>query len=342
MVVATSRPVVHRGEQTMLGSVPRYGRQHISPAEHDRDQKLNSAFLRSEPVKQHIAEMRDALDPHVPRPRESDWKQELDSVLEFNSYENQFSKAHLCYEKEQAKFVNSLQPPSLADRLANPVLSDSKRVTGRERLALIRQALDSFGLDRSDMQKMFHNDMIGACAKHIFKDDLETELDDLLIELGIEELHSEFMAVTPRRFGKTTAVAMFVVAMAFGVEGIEQAIFSTGRRASQKLLELIYRFLCKIPGMRDSIIKHNVETIWIRGPHGDDDIRKIFSYPSNVRISFPPSLPLSSPLSKNRMGAHRYVQIFILPHCIVCVAPGPARELAVHRLCAESAARRLD
>jgi len=77
---------------------------------------------------------------------------------------------------------------------------------------------------------------------------------------------------------------MFVAACAVTIEGCEQAIFSTGRRASQKLLELVYTFLCKIPGVSGSIIRHNVECIWIQGPHGKDDIRKIYSYPSKVKI----------------------------------------------------------
>jgi len=196
------------------------------------------------------------------------------------------NKVHLCYEKKQAQFLAAMRVPSLVDQIVNPVESTKSYVTGRERLNIIRQILDSFGLERSDMQKTFHEDMIGACAKLIFKDDLLAELDDLLLELGVDELMQQFMAITPRRFGKTYSVAMFVVALMFGVEGIEQAIFSTGRRASQKLIELVYRFMCKIPGMCESIIKHNVETIWIQGPYGKDDVRKVFSYPSNVRISY--------------------------------------------------------
>jgi hypothetical protein len=216
------------------------------------------------------------------------------SARHFHSHGSMFDKARMAYEKKQASLLDALQPPSFAESIANPVSNDDSQRSGRERLNLLRETLDSFGLERSDMQKQFHEDMIGACARLIFKDDLESELDDLLLELGIDELRSEFMAITPRRFGKTYSVAMFVVGMLCAVEGLEQAIFSTGRRASQKLLELVYRFLCKIPGMKESIIKHNVETIWIRGPYGDQDIRKVFSYPSNVRISFVAPLPLPS------------------------------------------------
>ena len=40
------------------------------------------------------------------------------------------------------------------------------------------------------------------------------------------------MAITPRRFGKTTAVAMFCAAFALAVPGSVTAIFSTGRRVN--------------------------------------------------------------------------------------------------------------
>jgi hypothetical protein len=79
---------------------------------------------------------------------------------------------------------------------------------------------------------------------------------------------------------------MFVVACSYAIEGLDQAIFSTGRRASKKLLDLIYQFLCKLPGMKEAIIRKNVETIHIQGPGGPDDVRKISSYPRFAGHSF--------------------------------------------------------
>lgn len=200
------------------------------------------------------------------------------------------NKAFACYERIQAKHIASLRVPNLIADLLRPNPNNTNKITGRDRLAIIKKALDSFGLDRSDTQREFHDCMICACAMIIFRDDLDDELDDLLQEYGITELQSEFMAITPRRWGKTYSVAMFVVAMLLGVEAVgrdalQYSIFSTGRRASQKMLELIYAFICKIPGMKEMIIKHNVETIWIQGPHGVGDVRKCFSYPSKVKIS---------------------------------------------------------
>ena len=225
---------------------------------------------------------------------------------QINDYASVFERVHNLYSKEEAQRVAKLKPRDFIGRFVNPTQHDANAQTGRQRLERLRRTLDSYGLERSDMQKQFHNDMIGACAGLIFGDDLEAELDDLLIELGTSELHNEFMAITPRRFGKTYSVAMFVVAMANSVEGLEQAIFSTGRRASQKLLELVYRLMCKVPGMKESIVKYNVETLWVQGPGGPDDVRKIFSYPSNVKISLPPPIhPLALCFASMRASSAR-------------------------------------
>jgi len=202
-----------------------------------------------------------------------------------NDYEDSVRRAHMCYQQQQQKVINSFLPPSLLDQALDPEATSAARVTGRERLALLRKALASLGLTFSDDQQEFMNRMVAACAKLIFKDDLDSNLDDLLAELNTAELHQELMAIMPRRFGKTFSVAAFVVALLFAIEGLEIGIFSTGRRASQKILELVYWFMCKVPGMRERITKQNVETIWLQGPAGPNDIRKVSSYPSNVRIS---------------------------------------------------------
>ena len=199
-------------------------------------------------------------------------------------------RSHLCFEKAQAKAVEALRLPNLVADLLRPKPNDtSNKITGRDRLGVIKRTLDSFGLERSETQREFHDMMICACALLIFKDDLDDELDDLLQEYGITELQAEAMFITPRRWGKTYSVAMFVVAIALGIEAadhpFEISIFSTGRRASQKLLELIFAFVCKIGGMKEMIVKHTVETIWLQGPNGPSDIRKISSYPSKVKVS---------------------------------------------------------
>lgn len=202
-----------------------------------------------------------------------------------NDYDAPLRRAHMCFERAQQRVIDSFLRPSLIEQSLDPEAGQGARMTGRMRLERLRQTLRDLGLTFSDDQNEFINRMIAACAKLIFKDDLDSNVDDLLSELNISELHQELMAIMPRRFGKTFSVAAFVVALLSAIEGLEIGIFSTGRRASQKILELVYWFMCKVPGMRERIIKHNVEVIWLRGSGGPNDIRKVSSYPSNVRIS---------------------------------------------------------
>lgn len=51
------------------------------------------------------------------------------------------------------------------------------------------------------------------------------------------------IVITPRRFGKTTACAIFVAALLISIPGLTVAIFSTGRRASTMLLAKINQII---------------------------------------------------------------------------------------------------
>lgn len=193
-------------------------------------------------------------------------------------------KAAVTFEKNLSD--QELEKIKIRPRISNainPALS-RKQVTGDQVLANVRRTLDSMELKRSTDQKAFHEQMIRACLPHIYGPELDTQLDRILKENGWEDLQEQVMIVTPRRWGKTYSVAMFVIALAWCCRSIEQAIFSTGRRASQKLLELIYKLITRIPGARECIPKYNVETLWVLGPGGPEDVRKIFSYPSKVKI----------------------------------------------------------
>ena len=74
---------------------------------------------------------------------------------------------------------------------------------------------------------------------------------------------------------------MFVAAFALAVPGTVTAIFSTGRRASNLLLQQIKGMITVIPGAEAQIIASNVETISING--GGGLISKISSFPGKAR-----------------------------------------------------------
>lgn len=97
-----------------------------------------------------------------------------------------------------------------------------------------------------------------------------------------EEMSKMIMAKAPRRFGKSVAVGMIVIALALLVPGITQSIFSTGRRASRNLLEICYKLLCDL-GLQYRVEKFNQEELFIVDPVTGKK-SSIFCYPSNSKI----------------------------------------------------------
>lgn len=73
--------------------------------------------------------------------------------------------------------------------------------------------------------------------QRVFCMESDAEMKLAQLKWKIKSSKQQFMAITSRRFGKTTAVAMFYAAFALAVPGSVTAIFSTGRRASSLLLQ---------------------------------------------------------------------------------------------------------
>jgi len=215
----------------------------------------------------------------VPLPRRS----HAASPHEARSYGTELEQLRLSVERVYVERVRALEERPRFAHLTGSSSNAVKTTSGRERLGRLNEGLNGFGLTRSKGQRDFHRNMTMAVIHKLFKDDFAEHLDYLREQFQTDVFKPEVMIITPRRFGKTYSVAMFVAACAFAIEGSDQAIFSTGRRASKKLLDLIYRFLCKLPGMKEATIVKNVEMIHLQGPGGPDDIRKISSYPSKVR-----------------------------------------------------------
>ena len=141
--------------------------------------------------------------------------------------------------------------------------------------------LDSFGMQRSRIQKQLHCGMTGSVLQRMFCSDSDANMRLGMFQHGISSSKQQFMAITPRRFGKTTAVAMFVAAFALAVSGSVTAIFSTSRRASNLLLQQIKAIIVAIPDAASRIACSNVETITI--DCGGGTFSKISSFPGKAR-----------------------------------------------------------
>ena len=84
--------------------------------------------------------------------------------------------------------------------------------------------------------------LLQSTALHLYRDDADVDFDEIMRMNDWPNLKQQVLCLTPRRFGKTTAVSMYACAFALCVPKSTQCIFSTGKRASDSLLEKVHEF----------------------------------------------------------------------------------------------------
>lgn len=200
---------------------------------------------------------------------------------ELVNYRTLIVKAYEYFELQALNKVNSL----VLEKHISALNASSKRKTeclGDIRLAKIRKLMDMYpGWERSEMQKKFHEGFLQAVALHIYREDADIDMDAICRMNDWPNLKQQILCQTPRRFGKTTAVSMFCAAYEMSIPNSEQCIFSTGKRASDKLVENVTNFIKMIPG-EEEFIKRKGEILYYYGEK-KGDVRKCSSYPSGSK-----------------------------------------------------------
>ena len=189
------------------------------------------------------------------------------------SYRNYLIAAYEHYESVKMAELASQMPVEHGKRGVK-----LQTCQGDQRVIDIRRTLNQLGFERSKMQRQFHEAFLQSVCLHLYSDDPDVDMEKIMRTNGWSDLRQSVLCLTPRRFGKTTAVAMFLAAYCICVPNSHQSVFSTGRRASQKLLELVRDMIKKTP-WASKIVKCNQEELIIEGANIFDR-RKIFSYPS--------------------------------------------------------------
>lgn len=118
---------------------------------------------------------------------------------------------------------------------------------GVQRLRRLRERLSTILQTRSDDQKRFHEEMLLMSLPTIFKEDWSKNSAAILHELALE-FDFDIMGIiisTPRRFGKTTAVAAFVGAMMLECTDVSVVVFAVGQRAAHMLAEKVWLLIQK-------------------------------------------------------------------------------------------------
>ena len=192
-------------------------------------------------------------------------------------YVRHFDQAIASESAKIRRLVHQTLPRS---RATGQGASQGTASVGATRLVAIRDVLENgYTWTRSNTQRRFHEAFLNACVRYLYSHDASPpDYREIMEANGWVDIRQQCLCMTPRRFGKTVAVGMFVAAMALVVPGCEQAIFSTGRRASGKLLELVSQLIGQVPGGAERISKSNQETVWVVHPCGA--VSKINSYPS--------------------------------------------------------------
>lgn len=123
--------------------------------------------------------------------------------------------------RKKRKRNEAASEPVVVSRLS--LLTDArdayvkKDVEGQGRLDTFyrfMERVDEKYMRRSLGQRDFHRSFLIACLPHVVGDDAWTKHREYYLTLFDEDTYkAEVLVTTPRRFGKTTAVAMFVAAL---------------------------------------------------------------------------------------------------------------------------------
>ena len=158
---------------------------------------------------------------------------------------------------------------------------------GDERLANLRQALkrlDTLGYMRSNHQREFHEVFISACLPQLYGKDLDRCLIRILEENDLDSIQSEVMVVTPRRWGKTMAVSLFLAAYLYTQPDADVCVYSIARRTSTMLVLKVYKMVVKLAGGTHVIKRSNQETLKIINMYGSISVCN--SYPAASKVFF--------------------------------------------------------
>ena len=161
---------------------------------------------------------------------------------------------------------------------------DTDQYVGCSRLRSLHtllQRIDNNGFERSDHQLKFHNAFEQACARIIYKEEFPVHRSAICKLNGWDTPNGEVLISTPRRFGKTFAVAQFCACLALASKQ-EIVIFSPGRRASRSILVRIQEFVQTV-GLAANVLEFNQEQLKLQTVDGGYT-SSVRSFPSKVSV----------------------------------------------------------
>lgn len=140
--------------------------------------------------------------------------------------------------------------------------------------------IDANGYERSAHQVLFHDAFTRCCSRILYREEWPVFSPQIMKHNKWNRCGSEMLISTPRRFGKTFSIAMYVACIALATK-CEVVVFSPARRASRKLLERCVEFV-RLLDAGDRIVEYNQEACRLSNFAGSNSL--IRSFPSKVGV----------------------------------------------------------
>ena len=168
-----------------------------------------------------------------------------------------------------------------------PEMQELREVGGDERLRRLRTTLEALykHFPPSQQQREFHDAFLTACLGQIYGKDLNKHLIRILRALRTDHLQAEVMICTPRRFGKTMAVVLFIAAWLLSQPDADACVYSIAGRTSNMFSAQVFNAVVTLLGNADRVKTFNQETLVVVNDYGGTSMMK--AYPSNSKIRPP-------------------------------------------------------
>ena len=225
--------------------------------------------------------------------------------------------------------------PSIYDRAVAEVedaLQVGHRVMDvfRSRLALFDQGHRYRTFDQVRMQEL----ALSCCARNIYGEAFDGNENEIMQYNHWPDLRQFCAVCTPRRWGKSYALAMFICVYLITVRGCKMVIYSKSLRAAGNadgLMGLVRGFLESVFGITKNshgmrITKNNDEHLFVQVAAGD--VRELRSYPDGknayVIYSYPPY-----PIVYQNMPPIATLRSYFMPGFAVDIARPKRRDISL-------------
>lgn len=206
-------------------------------------------------MKRKTVEVQEEL-PQAKRSRQEQY------VFKVGAWSTPFQEILQASTKEVDRLVQTRALVTAVDAIKNARLAQSQHGIDIEaKLNGIRQMFHAFRYTPTEHQRMLLDYMLVVCMRWVVGAQFELYKPRILRALKLVEIFLNFHLITPRQYGKSTGVAMAVLALALKIAGLRICIFSPGKRQSVALMKMIRDCLRSLPNYDEYVIKETDEEL---------------------------------------------------------------------------------